>query len=104
MPAWSNAGPHRLGYSLKNTSERRSVIETSGLLPSPSEEIANPTPPLRRSRNMKLSRPDLQLSSGHPRFVGSVLDRMHKLGDKCAGKIRSVELNDDGPGGPGGLT
>jgi hypothetical protein len=67
MPAWSNPGPHRLGYSLKSTSERWSAIEISGLLPLPSEENTNPTLPPRRSRNMKLSRPDLQLSSGHPR-------------------------------------
>ncbi len=71
MPAWSNAGPHRLGYSLKNISERWSAIEISGLLPSPSEENTNPTLPVRRSRNKKLSRPDLQLNRGHPLVIST---------------------------------
>ncbi|MGI8958226.1 MAG: hypothetical protein ACR2IV_00370, partial [Bryobacteraceae bacterium] len=51
-------------------------IETSGLLPSPSGENTNPAPLLRKWRNMKLSRPNLQLSSGHPlHFAGALSER-----------------------------
>ncbi|MBV9442820.1 MAG: transposase [Acidobacteriaceae bacterium] len=52
----------------ENTSAKLSDTVTSGPLPSFSEENENPTPPPRRWRNMKLSRPQPSTKPGTPSF------------------------------------
>ncbi|MBV8830212.1 MAG: transposase [Acidobacteriaceae bacterium] len=52
----------------ENTSAKLSDTVTSGPLPSFSEENENPTPPPRRWRNMKLSRPQPSTKAGTPSF------------------------------------